>query len=133
MKLRIKGNSVRLRLGQSEVHRVVTEGALEEITEFGPEPAQRFRYVLRASEKPGVSASFADQRMIVRVSQDTLRQWSATDQVSIQAIQRIGDSELMILIEKDFECTEPRSAQSQEVAFSRPRFEALACTDRLND
>jgi hypothetical protein len=133
MKLRIKGNSIRLRLGQSEVRRLLTEGAVEESTQFGPGPDQRFRYALLASEKPGISASFTGQLLSVRVSLDMLRQWHSTDQVGIRAFQPAGDADLTILIEKDFECTEAPLEESQEDAFPRGQFTDVVCVDRLND
>jgi hypothetical protein len=122
MKLRIKGNSIRLRLGQSEVLRLVIDGRVEESTTFGPSIEQRFGYALWMSgEESGVSASFADRRMIVRVPAKVIHQWMTTDQVSIHAIQRSGeDAELRILIEKDFECIEASSGESQEDAFPHP-------------
>src|SRR2546426_941555 len=106
MKLRIKGNSIRLRLGQSEVRRLVSEGLIEEFTAFGPSRKQRFGYALCASAAQlGVSATFADQRLIVRVPADVIDRWATTDQVSIHSVQYTGNgNDLNILIEKDFEC-----------------------------
>src|SRR6266550_2291497 len=119
MKLRIKGNSIRLRLGQSEVTRLAIDGRVEEFTAFGPSIKQRFGYALCAS--PGehdVSAGFEDRHMIIRAPANVIHQWVTTDQVSIHAIQRSGgDGELRILIEKDFECIEAASGESQEDAF----------------
>jgi hypothetical protein len=129
MKLRINGNSIRFRLGKSEVRRLVDEGAIEEITAFGSGLAQRFRYALIASDKPGVSASYTDQLIFVRVSQETLRQWSMTDEVSIHALQRTSEGELTILIEKDFGCLDVPLNEPQEDAFSRAQFGRADCTD----
>jgi hypothetical protein len=68
MKLRIGGNSIRLRLGQSEVRRLALDGTIEEYTAFGPSIEHRLGYALCASRtEANVSASFADQRIIVRV------------------------------------------------------------------
>jgi hypothetical protein len=122
MKLRIKGNSIRLRLGRSEVMRLAIDGRVEESTAFGPSPKQRFGYALCVSaEDYDVSASFRDGHMVVRVPANVTHQWATTDQVSIHAIQRSGgDGELRILIEKDSECIEAASGESQEDAFPHP-------------
>src|SRR5277367_1219688 len=106
MKLRIKGNSIRLRLGQSEVRRLAADGIVEESTAFGPSKEQRFSYAIRkSSESPDVSATFANRRVVIYVPGIVIYKWVTTDQVSIQAIQLNGDGgELRILIEKDFEC-----------------------------
>ena len=128
MKLRIKGNSIRLRLGQSEVRRLAIDGTVEESTMFGPSKSQRFGYALRVSlGEHGVTASFTNRRMIVGVPVRIIQQWMTTDQVSIHAIQGTGDDgELRILIEKDFECIDAPSEKSQEDAFPNPLRES-AC------
>src|SRR6267378_5549240 len=105
MKLRIKGNSIRLRLGQSEVRRLASEGVVAEFTDFGAFSRQRFGYALHAIfDDPTISAKFADGRVIVRIPAGAIQQWAQTDQISIHALQRTTDgSELRILIEKDLE------------------------------
>jgi hypothetical protein len=128
MKLRIKGNSIRLRLGQSEVRRLVTEGILEELTSFGLSRKQHFGYSLCASPAElGVSACFADQRIVICAPPDLIHQWATTDLVGIGAVQHTGDGgELRIIIEKDFECVDGSPEESQEDAFPYPKFSA-AC------
>ena len=122
MKLRIRGNSIRLRLGQSEVRRLLVGGRVEESIAFGPSEGQRLGYALCVSlDLPDVSASFADGRIIVRVPMTMIREWATTDQVTIDAIQPVGDDgQLRILIEKDFECIDTSPNESQEDAFPHP-------------
>ena len=125
MKLRIKGNSIRLRLGQSEVKRLATTGAVEESTLFGPSPAHRFVYALRAAsgEHDGAIASFAGRSLVISLPQSEIHQWASTEQVAIVAIQQTGDdTQLRILIEKDFECIEASPEESQEDAYPHPQF-----------
>src|SRR5258708_30421446 len=122
MKLRIKGNSIRLRLGQSEVQRLATDGMVEESTVFGPAEEERLGYAVYASaESCDISASFADRRIVIRVPLNAIHRWVTTDQVGIHAIQRTGgDKELQILIEKDFQCIDIVPSESQEDAFPNP-------------
>ena len=122
MKLRFKGNSIRLRLGQSEVRRLASEGMLEDFTHFIPGEAQRFGYALRATfEDAFVSATFADGRIVIHIPAEMIIQWAISDQVGIDAIQDNGhDGGLRILIEKDFECIDGASDESQEDAFPHP-------------
>jgi hypothetical protein len=128
MKLRIKGNSIRLRLGQSEVRRLAIDGIVEESTVFGPSKQECFAYTIYASsETELVSANFVDRSLLIRVPSDMIREWSTTDQVGISALQRTGNEDgLRILIEKDFECVEAPPGESQEDAFPNPQF-AAAC------
>jgi len=124
MKLRIRANSIRLRLGQSEVRRLASEGIIEESTVFGPGPQQRLVYALCAyAEEETVTATFAGQCMVVRIPLEMAHLWATTDEVSIRALQRVPDcEELRILIEKDFECiVVPASDESQEDAFPNPQ------------
>jgi hypothetical protein len=128
MKLRIKGNSIRLRLGQSEVRRLTMQGTVEESVVFGPSNKERLSYVLCASsESPVVSARMSDGRIVIRVPSTMIHQWASTAQVSLHALQCNGDDDaLSILIEKDFECIDAPSGESQEDAFPNPQLEA-AC------
>jgi hypothetical protein len=122
MKLRIKGNSIRLRLGRSEVRRLATDGMLEESTAFGPSKEQCLVYALCVSDdEPDICATFGDRRIVIQVPAKVAHQWVTTEQVGIQATQQTGDGgELQILIEKDFECIEAPSDESQEDAFPHP-------------
>lgn len=123
MKLRIRGNSIRLRLGRSEVQRLVTDGTIEESTAFGPTAGHRFVYTVQSTRGGSdVSASLGDRRIAVRVPTELICRWATTDQVGIGAVARPGEeSELRILIEKDFECIDaPPRAESQEDAFPHP-------------
>src|SRR3954470_1849970 len=105
MKLRIRGNSIRLRLGESEVRRVARDGEVAESTIFGKGANERFDYVLYASaDESAVSAIFTNGRIVIRVPWDVIERWATTAQVSIHAIQSGGPDELRILIEKDFRC-----------------------------
>jgi hypothetical protein len=122
MKLRIQGNSLRLRLGKSEVQRMLSDGVVEESIVFSPFPGQRLDYALVAAADPsGVSATFEEGRILIRVPCDMLRQWAKTDQVGIDGAVKIAEGEeLQILIEKDFQCLERSADQAQEDYFPHP-------------
>jgi hypothetical protein len=122
MKLRIRGNSIRLRLGQSEVARMITRGVVEESTTFDVARRQRLEYVLcSAPDSPAVTATFDDGRVVVRVPTEQVRLWGVTDQVAINAVQTASDGGVLkILIEKDFECIDAPVGESQDDAFRRP-------------
>jgi hypothetical protein len=121
MKLRIRGDSVRLRLGQSEVRRLEREGVVRERVCFGPLAGQCLVYSLRSSaEGAEIGASFDGGEIAVSVPEEIVRSWAATEQVGIEAVQAVeGTDGVRILIEKDFECTEGRAGESDEDAFQR--------------
>jgi hypothetical protein len=128
MKLRIKGNSIRLRLGQSEVRRLLSEGIVSESTTFDLCLGQRLEYVLcTASNLLAMTASFEDGRIMVRMPVGLMRNWAATEEVGVETTQVGGDGcVLKILVEKDFECIDATQDESQEDAFPNPQIGA-AC------
>jgi hypothetical protein len=112
VKLRIRGNSIRLRLGQSEVQRLNEGQRVEEQTQFGP--ASKLTYAIEPTARDDISADFANNKVIVRVPRGAIADWATSDQVGINSQQ----GELKILIEKDFECSDP--TESQADAFPNP-------------
>lgn len=103
MKIRIKGNSVRIRLGQSEVARFGQEGYLEERTEFGN---STLIYALKKKETDdGLSASFDGNRITLYMPAGQAHEWTTTDVVGYDNRMDIGNGkQLFLLLEKDFVC-----------------------------
>jgi hypothetical protein len=122
MKLRLKNNSVRLRLTQGEVARLAWMGRVEERIEFGLEPQRIFVYALQAaSDAENVRATFENNGINVFVPKEQAEYWTQTAQVGIEAKQTIGgEKTLRILIEKDFDCLEPRPGEDDADAFPHP-------------
>ena len=120
MKLRIRGNSIRLRLTRSEVRRLADNGTVEEWTDFGG--GRRFGYGLRADDVPAPAASFDDRTVLVRLPRDAARRWADGDQVGIEGTQPVGGgATLKILVEKDFVCIDGPADENQDDAFPNPR------------
>jgi hypothetical protein len=99
MKLRIKGNSIRFRLLQSEVKALADKGFISDETRFTAETS--FYYGLIASaEVAEVAAKFEGDRIMVILPKAVADDWAAGDDVGIEAVQ----DGLNILVEKDFAC-----------------------------
>ena len=128
MKLRIRANSIRLRLGRSEVSQMLATGIVLESTTFDPARGQRLEYaVVSAAECTAVSAAFENGRVLVSVPHDLVVTWGTTDQVGITGTQVNSDGgTLRILVEKDFECIDAPAEESQDDAFPRPE-QGIAC------
>jgi hypothetical protein len=107
MKLRVKGNSLRLRLTRPEVMRLRDDGLLEESVGFGE--GEVLTYRLRCAATPGpLHAAFYRGTIEVTVSSETARSWAVAEEVGLYA-QAGG---LQIAIEKDFRClTRPSSEE----------------------
>jgi hypothetical protein len=125
MKLRINGNSLRLRLTQSEVAEFAETGNFADRIEFGGELNRFLSYAISAeSGAEKVSAKFEDDRISVIIPQTTADEWSQTEQTGIRGEQPspLGKT-LRILIEKDFACLTPRAEEDESDNFPHPKSE----------
>jgi hypothetical protein len=105
MKLRIRENSIRLRLKQSEVEQLASGQGIAEQTRF---PDSVLIYRLVTAETGATSASFSNGELTVTLLKSEVVEWAQTDQVSIIAEQALEQDEaLSILVEKDFQCLAP--------------------------
>lgn len=101
MKLRIKGNSIRLRLLRNEVAALVEKGFISEETTFSTGPGRTFYYGLIASdEADDIQAKFEGDRIMIVLPRNTAEKWANSETVGIEASQ----GGLEILVEKDFAC-----------------------------
>ena len=128
MKLRMKNNSIRLRLTQSEVARFAETGRVTETIEFGLEPFQRFAYALRSdSETEEIQAVIESNRITVLIPKAQADEWTNTARIGMAGEQNIGaEKTLRLLVEKDFACLEPRPGEDERDAFPHP-LEGKAC------
>jgi hypothetical protein len=118
MKLRINGNSIRLRLSRSEVARFDAMGHIEDEVEFGP--LNKFSYGMTVVEGFTVSSSYNISGIQVTVPRDVAQDWTRTDLVAISAEQPLGNNRaLQITIEKDFQCIHKKSEANAD-AYPNP-------------
>ncbi len=119
MKLRIRGDSIRLRLTQSEVKQLADAGRVEESTHFGPD--ERFTYAIVTSGNAHVEAKLEARTIEVSVPAATARAWATSDSVGIEGSRDLGDGKaLRILVEKDFACLTERPHEDDADAFPNP-------------
>jgi len=119
MKLRMRGDSLRLRLTRSEVEVFERDGRVEDAVRFGPGVA--LVYSLERSPDGVLSATMEGGRVAVRVPAAMAETWCRTDEVGMEAEQVIGEGEsLRILVEKDFTCLKTRSGEDESDAFPNP-------------
>lgn len=113
MKLRIRGNSIRLRLLKSEVAELSEKGSVSETTDFG---GSRFAYSLEVGSDR-IGATFDGGTVTVSVPESEIREWAETD-------EKIGieteSNGLKILIEKDFACPTRTDDPDNLDAFANP-------------
>ena len=124
MKLRIRGDSLRLRLTRSEVRQLRASGRVEQTVHFGPQRA--LSYVLQRREVEAPRASFEGDRIEVALPPGIADTWADSDQVGIEASQALPEGQLRLLIEKDFQCLAPRAGEDDGDAFPHPAAESGA-------
>lgn len=113
MKLRIRGNSLRLRLQQAEVRKLQADGCVSESVNFNA--LHSLSFSIQASNAESVSASFLNNRITVQVPIPWIESWVATNQIGFSAEQVLETGEtLKILVEKDFFCLKPRTMGQDE-------------------
>lgn len=98
MKLRMRQNSVRLRLTRSELARFAAAGVVEEAVEF-PSGTLLYR-IERSRAAQQMTAELVGASITVVVPDHVAEEWVSSRQTGFEA--RCGS--LDILIEKDFQC-----------------------------
>ncbi|WP_373517059.1 hypothetical protein [Pricia sp.] len=124
MKIRIKGNSVRFRLTQTEVKAVCDMDMVREETQFNE---AHFVYAVKASNvHDHLTASFADQVITLFVPKDTLNDWYTNDQVGFYHTEILDNGQkLDLILEKDFVCLDDR-AEDESDNYPNPRGNEIA-------
>jgi hypothetical protein len=121
MKLRIKGDSLRLRVSRSEVARLLAGDSLEETIHFTQEAGAKFTYALqqeRSVSRPTVQ--YARNKLTILIPTDQANAWGITEQIGIAEDISLGDlGSLALLIEKDFACLD-RSEEDNQDTFPNP-------------
>ena len=118
MKLRIKGNSLRLRLSKSEVEKLAIAAYLEERTSFG---SNTFGYALQSKETGDeLSADFDGGKITVFIPEIFIKDWAVNDVIGFDARMQVSDAEsLYILVEKDFQCLD-ETTEDQSDNYENP-------------
>jgi hypothetical protein len=118
MKLRIKGNSIRIRLTKTEVSIISSTGYLQEETLFGN---NGFIYALqRVDEGDALTAALELNKIIMFVPAAVITDWPTNNIVGFEATIPLADNKsLYLLLEKDFVCLD-ESTEDQSDNFDNP-------------
>lgn len=118
MKIRIKGNSLRIRLSRSEVDKLCAEGYLEEQTSF---LNNKLVYALQTKmDIENLSADFISNKITMYVPEQFVKGWPENSVVGYHAEMSLPDnSTLSLLLEKDFVCMEA-TTEDQSDNYANP-------------
>jgi hypothetical protein len=121
MKLRIKENSLRLRISRSELAHLQAGGRIEETIRFAEAPEARLTYALESAvQSSTVRVRYGFHDVTVILSQDQVRVWEAEGEVGIYSNLDIGSAgSLDVIVEKDFACLDGNDEENSD-AFANP-------------
>lgn len=125
MKLRIKDNSIRLRLSRTEVATLRDSGIVEAKTGF---PGGReLGYRVESSPASVSTAAFLSGGVVtVRLPESAVRTWANTEEVSMLGEQVLDTGGMLkVLVEKDFACLTEREGEDESDMYPHP--EAGSC------
>jgi hypothetical protein len=126
MKLRIKGDSFRLRVSRSELDRLLRGEQIEETIHFAPQPDAHLTYALaRAADGDATGVRYSPGQVTVVLAPGDLNAWQNSGQVGIYTSVNVGPAtSLELIIEKDYACLD-RGGEDNADSFENPHAGAL--------
>lgn len=105
MKLRIQGNSIRLRLTRTEIEAFHEYGSIADVVELpGGDPIS---YALEKCGEQKLNVKRVGDSIRVGLPLDECEQWKSNECVGFTHQESISGKTLTITVEKDFKCTTP--------------------------
>ncbi len=121
MKLRILSNSIRFRLGKTEVENFGRNGSIQETVRFGGSPQDDLRYTLQKIDDSSFAGSFSNGNIVIGIPRSVADSWVNSEEVSISGQQKLdGSTNLKFLIEKDFVCLHTHNDEDQSDRYPHP-------------
>ncbi|MBC7885689.1 MAG: hypothetical protein H7X99_09455 [Saprospiraceae bacterium] len=115
MKLRINGDSIRLRLAKTEVETLVNMGKVASACKIA---GHSLIYQIIKSKEAHISATYVDDVLNISIHESLLHRWDEDERVGFDAVDKAG---LYILVEKDFQCLKPRTHEDESGLYKNPQ------------
>lgn len=123
MKLRIKGNTLRLRLTQTEVD-TVANGEVMDKTQF---PGDK-ELVYKIVKGSGFDAQLTNDVVLIQLPSNEVDKWASSDKVSIGFKLSLENKEVLdVAVEKDFQCLTERPKEDESDMFPNPLEKHAKC------
>lgn len=120
MKLRIKGNSLRLRISQTEMASLLADGSIEDTICLGLSADACLTYALEHRvDGDEVGVEYRGQRVSIIISTAAATRWAHGDDVGIYGSSETACGPLEVIVEKDFACLDGNDPQDED-AFPNP-------------
>jgi hypothetical protein len=121
LKLRIKGNSLRLRVSRSELARFLAGEEIAETIRFAAAQEAKLTYALaRGTQASAAIVRYRPQEVTVLLSEEQAQSWSQENEVGVYTLVDIAPEGLLeLIVEKDFACLD-RSDENNKDTFANP-------------
>jgi hypothetical protein len=123
MKLRIRANTLRLRLNQKEVERLAAGDVLQERIDFPG--GTSLSYLLKVASAAGAEALFEGGRIHINLPRTPIVSWAHDEELGIYFSLPTGAEPLNIAIEKDLVCIDGPPEERDPLAFPREMTEKV--------
>lgn len=117
MKLRLRGNSIRLRLNRRDVDGLASGNALEERV-FFPGSA-RLSYAIEPRSDGCAAVCFDGAAIRIAVPAAAVSEWARSEEIGLYYNFSTVDQPLKVAIEKDLECLHGPEEEQDPEAFPR--------------
>jgi Family of unknown function (DUF7009) len=116
MKLRIRGDSLRMRVTPSEMSRLLQSGRIEETIHFGLESDAKLTYAVMIvpAQNGGVALRYLPHEIAVVIPAVLAHAWASGEQVGVYGAVNTGAGQLEIAVEKDFACLDKSDAENED-------------------
>lgn len=126
MKLRLKGNSIRVRLDRRDIERLIGEGRVDDAVRFGPKLAFSYAVELGSAPRERPIASYGDGRLTIQIDPADAEAWLASDRIRFDHVQPVEGGVVRVLLEKDFACIDRPPGEEADDAYAFPN-PAISC------
>lgn len=129
MKLRLRGDSLRLRLTKLEVTTLRNQGWWQDASTLGPDGGPRLVYRVESAdaEKPALSFTPGTETIVtVMLPSSDVVIWAESSKVGLYFDAPWG---LKVAVEKDFHCLDPRRDEDESDNYHNPNADSSQHTE----
>jgi hypothetical protein len=122
MKLRIWGNSVRVRLDRKDLAELLDRGLVRDALRFGPGSTHTFTYAVMIGAAPPGSprADYSSGLLVVTIDPVAVELWATGTRVGFDEEQTMPGGTVRVILEKDFGCSDRLSEDEAEDPWAFP-------------
>ncbi len=121
MKLRMQGNSLRLRITPSEMTQLIQAGRIHETVHFAADPDAHITYALEHSgETSCIGVRYFPGEIVVIVPSEVARDWASTQTIGLYGEAQPGAGALPLALDPAFACLDKSDADNAD-RFPNPK------------